>query len=163
MSKLILKAETLQFPVDKDLCELSEILKREYFERETMSDFSAPHEIPLSKTALPSMIAFLTTVKMKTGELKRAGPEPALTDLNSPFQKLIKDLDLDSPAFQQLVNFQKDYKCAELSEHIAYFVHIKTRGKKDKELCDALGLVYDGDEIDSRLRDKIRQQVLLNR
>ena len=159
MSKLILKAEALQFPVDKEFCELSEVLKREYFERETTGDFSVPHELPISKSALPSLIAFMTATKIAKVEIKRSGEVPTLEDTNSGFQKLVKDLELDSPGFQQLMTLQNTYKIHMLSEQIGYFVYIKTRQQKDETLCKTLGLTYDGDQLDSRLKKLIANQV----
>ena len=155
MSKLTVAIGNLSFPLDADTCVMSEVLQKEFNDRQEKGDFSEHHEVPLPKRLLPMIIAYLSSLKLKAvvNQPDKPTEEPnTLESTPAPFQKMVSDLEPTSPEFEDLVKFQHAYKCQGLDDLLALFIYIKTKGMSGQSLSDALGMTYDGDLIDADRR-----------
>ena len=158
MSKLVLKAEQLEFPIDKDACGFSEVLAKEFQVRESAGNFGEPHVIPFPKRILPMLAAYLASLKLKGAEITNTQP---LTIENTirPFQKMVEGLELNSQEFKDILTFQQTYKIKDLDDNLAYFIACKLKGLSGETLATSLGLVYDGASISNRNKQKISYEI----
>lgn len=158
MSKLTVKVEQFSFPLDKESCQQSEILAEEYAKREEKDDFSEPHELPLPKKFAPTMVAFISGLKIKPATIAETAP-PSIENTVTPFRKMIDNVEINTEEFHQLLKFQQKYQIKDLDENLAFYISLKLQGKKSSEMAEILGLKHDFGTLKASTQAKIKKEI----